>query len=125
LRALVVVALIGCAAPPRVGSPCVGPPGFAPFDAAAPPAPAHEPADGILDAFVAWYQDQRAPLRPGEGCRFAPSCSAYARIALHRYGPLGLIFVIDRLIVREHAWAATSYPVTCIDHMTKLADAVP
>jgi putative component of membrane protein insertase Oxa1/YidC/SpoIIIJ protein YidD len=122
VRAILVVVLVACSAPRRIGSPCSDGPAFQPFDQRAAPVKV-EPADGILDGFVAWYQGHGRG--PGESCRFAPSCSAYARIALRRYGPLGLILVVDRLIVREHAFAASSYPITCVDRVTKLADAVP
>jgi len=108
-----------------VGSPCAGPAAFAPFDervaARATPAP-----DGILDALVAFYQAHlRAPTPKTAGCPFAPTCSVYAREALHRYGPFALVLIVDRLIVREHPFAAASYPMTCVDHTARLRDAVP
>lgn len=84
------------------------------------------PSDGVLDALVAWYQRHaRAPGLPGAGCPFAPSCSVYARKALRRYGPLGLVLVIDRLIVREHPLAPAYYPTTCVRNTTRLDDDVP
>jgi putative component of membrane protein insertase Oxa1/YidC/SpoIIIJ protein YidD len=117
----------------RVGAHCTSERPFAPFDvarsAAAPPgvdaADAGEP-DGILDGLVAWYQAHaRARTLPGTGCPFAPTCSAYARTALRRYGPLGVIFIFDRLFVREHAVAGAYYPTICVAHTTRLADGVP
>jgi putative component of membrane protein insertase Oxa1/YidC/SpoIIIJ protein YidD len=122
--AAIAMALVACTAPRRVGSPCGGEPAFTPFDepaVAAPPAP----PDGVLDRFVAWYQAYGRARDPG-GCRFAPTCSAYAREALPHYGPLvGLVMIVDRLIVREHAFATDYYPLTCVDHVTRLDDAIP
>jgi len=80
----------------------------------------------MLDALVAWYQrDGRAPSMPGVGCPFAPTCSVYARTALRRYGPLAVILIVDRLIVREHPIAGAYYPAICIAHTTRLVDDVP
>jgi len=81
--------------------------------------------DGILDALVAWYQHGGARTLPGVGCPFAPTCSAYARTALRRYGPVGLILIVDRLIVREHAVAGAYYPTICVANTTRLVDGVP
>lgn len=102
-------------------------PGFGPFDA---PRSAHRMApvagDGLLDELVAWYQDHgRARSTPGGGCPFAPTCSAYARTALARYGPIAIVLIVDRLIVREHEAAAAYYPAVCVDHTTRLSDDVP
>jgi putative component of membrane protein insertase Oxa1/YidC/SpoIIIJ protein YidD len=132
LRAVAVAGLLACGAAPacrpsvRVGSPCAGAPAFAPFDdhRRAPPEPA-EP-DGVLETLVAWYQHHgRARSLPGVGCPFAPTCSAYARAALQRYGPLAVILIVDRLIVREHAAAGAYYPAICVAHTTRLVDDVP
>lgn len=122
----------------RVGSHCAGEPSFAPFDdrrpatsdasapAAASGASDAAPPDGLLDAFVAWYQQHgRARTLPGTGCPFAPTCSAYARAALRRYGPLAVILIVDRLFVREHAVAGAYYPTICVAHTTRLVDGVP
>jgi len=82
--------------------------------------------DGVIDAIVAWYQHHgRARSLPGIGCPFAPTCSTYARTALHRYGPLAVILIVDRLIVREHAVAGAYYPAVCVEHTTRLDDGVP
>jgi len=115
-----------CAAPVRVGSPCGGDHGFTPFDDH-PASVAQQPADdgGILDTLVAAYQDHGRARDPG-GCRFAPSCSAYARQALGRYGPIiGVVLIVDRLFIRENGYATAYYPLTCVDHATRLDDAIP
>jgi putative component of membrane protein insertase Oxa1/YidC/SpoIIIJ protein YidD len=126
LCAVLVGAMFAACRPTvRVGAPCAGAASFAPFDQRA----AHlrdEPPDGVLDAAVAWYQQHgRARNLPGVGCPFAPTCSVYARTALGRYGPLGLILIVDRLIVREHPAAASYYPPTCVGRTTRLVDDVP
>jgi len=121
-----VVATIACRPSIRVGSPCAGPPAFAPFDDHHPAPRAITEPDGILDAIVAWYQHHgRAHALPGVGCPFAPTCSAYARTALHRYGPLAVILIVDRLLVREHDVAGAYYPAICVAHTTRLVDDVP
>jgi putative component of membrane protein insertase Oxa1/YidC/SpoIIIJ protein YidD len=126
--AILVVALAAasCRPPPRVRAHCSGERAFLPFDAQRS-TPSPEPsATGVLDALVAWYQRSgRAPSVPQGGCPFSPSCSVYARDAIARYGPLAIVLVIDRVIVREHVHASAYYPMICVDHATRLADEVP
>lgn len=127
--AWIAIALVAGCAPPavRVGAPCAAPTAFAPFDEPAKTAPAEPPPDGALDAIVAWYQAHgRSRDLPGVGCPFAPTCSVYARTALRDYGPLlGLVMIVDRLIVREHALAGAYYPAICVAHTVRLDDRVP
>lgn len=129
LRAAAVVASIAtvaCRPTARVGSPCPSPRLFAPFDERAPAPRKALPPDGVLDAIVASYQRRgRAATPAGVGCPFAPTCSVFARTALERYGPLGLVLIVDRLIVREHAAAGSYYPAICVGHTTRLSDDVP
>lgn len=135
---IVSLACVACRLAVRAGSPCGSPPLFAPFDDHRPPPHAagafanvsegspDDRADGVLDAIVAWYQQHgRARDLPGGGCRFAPTCSAYARAALQRYGPIAVILIVDRLLVREHVAAGAYYPAICIEHTTRLDDGVP
>lgn len=43
------------------------------------------------------YQERLSPLLP-PACRFAPTCSEYARLALERYGlGRGLLMAVGRL----------------------------
>ncbi|HET7500666.1 MAG TPA: membrane protein insertion efficiency factor YidD [Kofleriaceae bacterium] len=124
---MAVLCVLGTACGPgvRVGSPCGRPPAFAPFDEHHAPAPEAAP-DGVLDAIVAWYQRQgRSDELPGAGCPFAPTCSVYARTALARYGPVAVILIVDRLIVREHLAASAYYPAICVARTTRLSDDVP
>lgn len=123
---LISGAAIACRSAPRVAAPCTPARAFAPFDDARPvPHDTAAPA-GILDAIIASYQAHgRARSLPGVGCPFAPTCSVYARAALRRYGPLGVLLIVDRLLVREHPAAAAYYPMICVDHTTRLVDDVP
>lgn len=129
MRALIVAAALGaasCHAPPRIGAPCAARPAFEPFDAPRPAASGRAHAHGLLDTFLAWYQDHgRAPVLPRGGCPFTPTCSAYARRSVRRYGALGLVLILDRLLVREHVFAPAYYPIACVDHTTRLVDDVP
>lgn len=119
------LAIAACRPTVRVGAPCATAPAFAPFDDHHPAVREAAP-DGLLDALVAWYQHAgRTRELPGGGCPFAPTCSAYARAALQRYGPLAVILIVDRLIVREHPIAGAYYPAVCVGRTTRLADGVP
>jgi len=120
------VAILACRPSVRVGAPCASTPAFAPFDDHRPVPRQPASPDGVLEAIVAWYQDHgRARSLPGVGCPFAPTCSAYARAALQRYGALAVILIVDRLLVREHVAAGAYYPAICVAHTTRLVDDVP
>jgi len=43
------------------------------------------------------------------GCRFSPSCSAYAQVAIRQYGLGRGIVVSCRRILRCHPWSAGGY----------------
>ncbi|ABZ83656.1 conserved hypothetical protein [Heliomicrobium modesticaldum Ice1] len=55
----------------------------------------------VVDVFIVpirWYRRYLSPLR-GPTCRFAPTCSAYAILALEKYGVLrGLWKAVGRLL---------------------------
>jgi putative component of membrane protein insertase Oxa1/YidC/SpoIIIJ protein YidD len=121
---VLVCGLAGCAAPAR-SSPCAAP-GFAPWDAAPSRAVAPTSPSGVADGLVAAYQRWlRRPTLPGAGCPFHPTCSAYARQVLDRWGPLGLVLVFDRLFVREHVAAGARYPTACTGGHTRWHDPAP
>jgi putative membrane protein insertion efficiency factor len=42
---------------------------------------------GILAELFGWYKRFVSPLLP-RSCRFSPTCSEYARLAVLKYGPL-------------------------------------
>jgi putative component of membrane protein insertase Oxa1/YidC/SpoIIIJ protein YidD len=122
----VMLAAASCRPVPRVGSPCAAERAFAPFDAPRPAPPAEVHDHGLLDALVGLYQARgRAPTLPRGGCPFSPTCSHYAREALARYGPLAVVLIVDRLLVREHAFAPAYYPMICAGNTTRLSDEVP
>ncbi|MCR4420265.1 MAG: membrane protein insertion efficiency factor YidD [Clostridia bacterium] len=57
-----------------------------------------------LLALIAFYQRWISPLT-GPHCRFYPSCSEYARIALERHGWRGVGLALLRLL-RCHPFSA-------------------
>jgi putative component of membrane protein insertase Oxa1/YidC/SpoIIIJ protein YidD len=129
--ALAAVALAACARGPAAPR-CRRVARFAPFDqparaVVADPLATGAAASGPADGLVATYQRHlRAHVLPGEGCRFRPTCSVYARQALARWGVLGVLLVVDRLIVREHAFNQRAYLPVCEDHDREgLFDPVP
>lgn len=126
-----LVAAAGCRI--AVGTRCAPTRAFAPWDAAAPrPSPAAAALEqghaisGLADALVAVYQRHlRDPMLPAQGCRLTPSCSVFARRALGRWNLFGAVLVIDRLIVREHAFMDTDYVPVCTPRRELLDDPVP
>jgi putative component of membrane protein insertase Oxa1/YidC/SpoIIIJ protein YidD len=134
VRAGVVAATLALGAAcgaPLGESPCAAGPRFARWE------PRRAPHDdggtddggdsrGAADGLIAWYQRAlRRPELPGTGCPFYPSCSAFARQALDRWGVLGFVLIADRLFVREHPLAGASYPVHCDEQRALWDDPVP
>lgn len=63
---------------------------------------------GLLTGLIRLYQVTISPLL-GPNCRYAPSCSEYAREAITRFGPLrGGWFALRRL-GRCHPWGGSGY----------------
>lgn len=56
----------------------------------------------ILVAAIHAYQGLRAG-RP-TGCRYLPTCSAYAEEAIRRYGPVRGVSLAARRLARCHPW---------------------
>ena len=53
----------------------------------------------MLDFYRRWLSPALHSLAPGGGCRFVPSCSEYASIAIATYGPIrGVGLAIGRLL---------------------------
>ena len=59
-------------------------------------------------AGILFYRTWLSPLKPPT-CRFYPSCSAYARDAINRYGLISGIWLGLRRILRCHPWHPGGY----------------
>lgn len=57
---------------------------------------------------VRFYQLCISPLKP-PACRFTPTCSQYAMIALKKYGPFKGGYLAVRRILRCHPWGGSGY----------------
>ena len=55
----------------------------------------------LLAVPVVLYQRLISPFKP-KTCRFVPTCSEYARVALLRHGPLRGSYLAARRILRCH-----------------------
>ena len=54
------------------------------------------------------YQKAISPYTP-PSCRFTPTCSAYARQALLKYGPFKGLWLAIKRIARCHPWGGSGY----------------
>jgi hypothetical protein len=57
----------------------------------------------LLMALVGLYRRLVSPLLP-PACRFHPSCSSYAAVALERHGALRGSWLAARRVLRCHPW---------------------
>lgn len=108
-----VLALSAACATAAPAAPCLDRGAFHPWS---PSRPAVESpsAPGLGDGLIAFYQRHlRSETLPEQGCRFGPSCSAYGREALARWSILGLLWLVDRFVVREHPFADDYYLPVC------------
>jgi putative membrane protein insertion efficiency factor len=48
-------------------------------------------------------------LGPGAGCRFTPTCSAYALTAIEEHGVIGGAWLAGRRLCRCHPWGACGH----------------
>jgi putative membrane protein insertion efficiency factor len=59
----------------------------------------------LLVGLIRFYQLVISPMRPPT-CRYYPSCSAYAVLALQRHGAVRGSYLAARRLLRCHPWAA-------------------
>ena len=57
---------------------------------------------------IRFYQLAISPLL-GPSCRFTPTCSEYARLAIIKHGPFKGLWLAIRRILRCHPWGGSGY----------------
>lgn len=62
----------------------------------------------ILTLVIRFYRFFISPLL-GQHCRFHPSCSEYATVALERYGVIRGLWLAIKRIFRCHPWHPGGY----------------
>jgi putative membrane protein insertion efficiency factor len=62
----------------------------------------------VLIQGIRFYQKWISPLKPAT-CRFYPTCSAYGKEALERYGPAKGMWLTTRRICRCHPFHPGGY----------------
>jgi putative membrane protein insertion efficiency factor len=69
----------------------------------------------VMVRAIRFYQRAVSPLT-GPSCRFTPSCSEYAAVAIDRYGPLSGGWLALRRILRCHPFGGQGFdPVPDLD----------
>lgn len=63
---------------------------------------------GILTGVIRGYQLAISPWTP-DACRYTPTCSSYALVALEQHGVLRGGWMALRRIGRCHPWGASGY----------------
>jgi len=63
---------------------------------------------GLLVMLVRIYQYTLGPILPN-ACRYAPTCSQYAIIAIKKYGPLKGGWLAAKRIASCHPWGGSGY----------------
>lgn len=68
---------------------------------------------GLLVGLLVIYRYTLSPvlhtLAPGSGCRFEPTCSAYALEAVRIHGPLAGSWLAIKRLSRCHPWGSSGY----------------
>jgi putative membrane protein insertion efficiency factor len=62
----------------------------------------------VMVRAIRFYQRTLSPLT-GPSCRFAPSCSEYAAVAIDRHGPLSGGWLALRRILRCHPFGGQGF----------------
>ena len=58
----------------------------------------------VLQGLIRAYQLLIIPVLPAGGCRFHPTCSAYAMDAIGQHGPFKGVWLAIKRILRCHPW---------------------
>ena len=61
----------------------------------------------FLQGLIRAYQLIIIPVMPAGGCRFHPTCSAYAIDAIGQHGPIKGVWLALKRILRCHPWGET------------------
>jgi putative membrane protein insertion efficiency factor len=68
---------------------------------------------GLLIALLTLYRYTVSPvlhtLAPGSGCRYEPTCSAYALQAVRQHGPMAGSWLAMKRLSRCHPWGGSGY----------------
>jgi hypothetical protein len=67
------------------------------------------PDRALCIALIRAYQYLVAPVVSRGACRFAPSCSEYAREAIERHGVIAGGWLALRRLLRCHPWGGSGY----------------
>lgn len=62
----------------------------------------------VILIFIAGYQHILGPLLP-QSCRFIPSCSAYAREAIEKYGVIRGMWLAFKRLLKCHPFHVGGY----------------
>lgn len=63
----------------------------------------------LLIGMVRFYQRSISPYKGGSCCRFVPTCSEYAALAIEKYGVLKGGFLAVKRILRCHPFCKGGY----------------
>ena len=58
----------------------------------------------VLQGLIRAYQLLIVPVMPTGGCRFHPTCSAYAVDSIGQHGPIKGVWLAINRILRCHPW---------------------
>ena len=62
----------------------------------------------LILSLIVFYRKTVSPSRP-PCCRYIPTCSEYALLAVERYGALKGSWLAFRRILRCHPWGGSGY----------------
>lgn len=58
---------------------------------------------------ISFYQKNISPLKPAPSCRFIPTCSEYAYLAVEKYGVIKGGFLAVRRLLKCHPFHKGGY----------------